>query len=142
MNRSIHNRLRLPLQQLAELLSFLTKGDKVLLILSLALGLGSLGISRFSRGAGSHVCVEAKGKLVAQVGLFENQHIVVDGAIGKTVVEIAQGKARVVASDCPEQICVKTGRIDKIGDTIVCVPNRVVVRVIGKGKVNFDLITG
>ncbi len=142
MSRSPHNRSLLTIRQLAGLLSFLTKGDKVLLIFSLALGLGSLGISQIARNTGSAVCVEVNGKLVAQMELFEERQITVEGAIGKTVVAVSQGKVQVLASDCPLQICVKTGRIDKVGDTIVCVPNRVVVRVIGRGKVNFDLITG
>jgi len=142
MSRSRHNPILLLLQQLAEMLSFLTKGDKILLILSLGLGLGSMGISRFHREVGSQVCVEANGIIVAQVDLFENRQVVVAGAIGKTVVKIANGKVRVLSSACPEHICVETGNIDKVGDTIVCVPNRVVVRVVGTGKVNFDLITG
>ncbi|MGE5587679.1 MAG: NusG domain II-containing protein [Clostridia bacterium] len=52
---------------------------------------------------------------------------------GRTVtVEIAEdGRARVLASDCPDKVCVKTGWIDRPGELIVCLPNRVVVKIQG-----------
>ena len=34
-------------------------------------------------------------------------------------------------ADCPDKLCVKTGRISKTGETIVCLPHRVVVEIIG-----------
>ncbi|MDI6638910.1 MAG: NusG domain II-containing protein, partial [Bacillota bacterium] len=52
---------------------------------------------------------------------------------GRTVVvEIAEdGRARVRASDCPDKVCVKTGWIEHPGEVIVCLPNRVVVKIQG-----------
>lgn len=32
-------------------------------------------------------------------------------------------------SDCPDQICVETGRISTVGQTVVCVPLRAVLRI-------------
>ncbi|MFR4337598.1 MAG: NusG domain II-containing protein [Lachnospira pectinoschiza] len=34
-------------------------------------------------------------------------------------------------ADCPDKLCVKTGMISKTGETIVCLPHRVVVEIIG-----------
>ncbi|MBC7082580.1 MAG: NusG domain II-containing protein [Firmicutes bacterium] len=52
---------------------------------------------------------------------------------GRTVVvEITEdGRARVRASDCPDKVCVKTGWIEHPGEVIVCLPNRVVVKIQG-----------
>lgn len=38
--------------------------------------------------------------------------------------------AWVEASDCPDQICVRTGKLGKVGQTAVCIPFRVVLRIV------------
>jgi len=50
------------------------------------------------------------------------------------VVEIEKGRARVKKSDCPDQICVKTGWISQPGHIAVCVPNK--FNIVVKGKSN------
>lgn len=57
--------------------------------------------------------------------------IAVSGPIGQTVVEIADGGARVVSSPCDNQICVLTGHVERAGRWIACLPNRVFVAVEG-----------
>lgn len=47
------------------------------------------------------------------------------------VLEVRDGRVRVQRSDCPERWCVRTGWIDRPGQSIVCVPARVVVTVVG-----------
>ena len=77
----------------------------------------------------------------------ENAEILLDGKVIKTldlsrdasyspegmevVFEVKDGKARFVSSDCPDKICVNTGFIDKKGQTAVCLPNRLVLRIAG-----------
>ena len=34
-------------------------------------------------------------------------------------------------ADCPDKLCVHTGTIHKTGETIVCLPHRVVVEITG-----------
>jgi len=46
-----------------------------------------------------------------------------------------KGKVRVENSDCPLKICEKTGSVGPNG-VIVCIPNKVVVRFVGKSKVD------
>ncbi|MDD3244152.1 MAG: NusG domain II-containing protein [Eubacteriales bacterium] len=55
-------------------------------------------------------------------------------------VEVKDGRARVCASDCPDQVCVRTGWISRPGQTAVCLPNRLVVRVSG-GEEALDGVT-
>ena len=51
------------------------------------------------------------------------------------------GKISFLHSDCPDQICVRTGKLTKVGQVAVCLPAKVSVRVIGK-KNSVDGITG
>jgi len=53
------------------------------------------------------------------------------------VVEIEKGRARVKESDCPDQICVKTGWISQPGQIVICAPNKFNIVIKGKsGKVD------
>ena len=122
--------------------SFLTLGDKILVGLVLVVAAASFGTTHLLRDVGSQVLIESNGKLFGKYDLFGKETIVVHGAIGATVVRIQDGRVRVVQSDCREKICVNTGQVQKSGDTIVCVPNRVVVRIVGGNSKKIDLITG
>lgn len=122
--------------------SFLTIGDKILVGLVLLIAVASFGTTHLLRDVGSQVLIESNGELFGKYDLFGKETIVVHGAIGTTVVRIQDGRVRVVQSDCREKICVNTGQVQKTGDTIVCVPNRVVVLIVGGNNKKIDLITG
>jgi hypothetical protein len=142
MKSRVYHILQSIFSQGIELSSLMTKGDKTLLIAALALGFASLGISRLARPIGSEIVVQVNGKIVARMNLSQNQQMEITGARGAMLIQVAQGRVRVVSSNCPEKICVKTGAIHRAGDTIVCVPNRVVIRITGSGQANLNLITG
>lgn len=46
------------------------------------------------------------------------------------VVVTGNGCAYVERSECPDKICVKTGKIYGVGEQIVCLPARIVVEII------------
>jgi len=48
-----------------------------------------------------------------------------------TIEVLETGKARVTDSPCPDKTCVRTGWISRPGQAIVCLPNRIVVRIEG-----------
>ena len=59
-----------------------------------------------------------------------------DGAI---VVRIENGEAWVSTSDCESGLCKRSGKISESGQSIVCLPNRLTVKIEGDG---FDVSTG
>ena len=56
------------------------------------------------------------------------------------VVAFQAGSVRVLRSDCPEQICVRTGSISRPGQWIACVPHRVFIEIKGKEKNPVDAV--
>ncbi|MCX5779093.1 MAG: NusG domain II-containing protein [Elusimicrobia bacterium] len=52
---------------------------------------------------------------------------------GRMQLEIAQGRARIFSSDCPQNICVHLGWIHYSGQSIVCVPNQITVEIKSDG---------
>lgn len=126
---------------LPQILEVITPGDKILIVFILALGVCSLIIVKHLRQPGDSVIIEVKGKVEHQLDLDTSQEISVVGTIGKTTIKINQRAVQVIYSDCPQQICVNTGKIHRAGEIIVCVPNKVVVKINGKRKNQFDVIT-
>lgn len=124
-----------------EIKAELTRGDKILIAVILISGLFSLYGVNLLKKSGTLVQVEVAGEVTHILDLNENQTIEVIGPIGATTLKIEAGKAWVNYSDCPEKVCVKTGKISRAGDLIVCVPNKVVVTILGPKKSNFDVIT-
>lgn len=53
-----------------------------------------------------------------------------DGGVSLTVTFYPDGAA-VTASGCPDQVCVRTGKITRTGETAVCLPAGVSVRLTG-----------
>lgn len=48
------------------------------------------------------------------------------------VIEVDGKSVRFASSDCPDQVCVHTGTLTRAGQMAVCLPTRVVVRLIGQ----------
>ncbi len=55
-------------------------------------------------------------------------------------IEVADGRVRVLSSDCPDQVCVHTGWLSRDGDTAACVPAGVSVRVEGGEESPVDAV--
>ncbi len=48
-------------------------------------------------------------------------------------VEIRDGSVRVIESTCKNKTCVKMGKIGRVGESIVCAQNGIVITVLGGG---------
>lgn len=59
---------------------------------------------------------------------------------GGCIVFFHNGSVRVVRSDCPEQICIRMGRISRPGQWIACLPHRIFIEIEGRDKDPVDAI--
>lgn len=87
-----------------------------------------------NRGETLTATVEHRGQVAAQVALStltEEKKITIDGQYHLTVTLTKDGVS-VTESDCPGQDCVHTGRITRAGQSIVCLPEQVIVTLEGK----------
>ena len=69
------------------------------------------------------------GKLVKEVRLDREQEFTVEADYRNTV-SVKGGKIAISASDCPGEGCVHSGWIGSGGRSIVCLPNRVEIRIV------------
>lgn len=128
--------------KLREATSRVTLADIFLFSLLLALSVTSLFFVRDVLPHGRDVIIEVQGRQLYSLSLEQETVKEVTGPQGITVVEIKDGKVRVSESACQNKICMKQGWVDH--GIIVCLPNRVVVRVGTKARDNrkIDAITG
>ena len=85
---------------------------------------------------GSMVSVYQDGTLIKEVSLDSDTEFVIEGEY-ENVVTIKDGKAGITESDCPGTDCVHSGWIHEAGRSIVCLPNRVELRIQGTSEVDF-----
>ena len=62
--------------------------------------------------------------------LGSDELISLAGPVGETVVEIAGEQVRVVSSPGRRQLCVLKGAISETNEWLICLPNRVLIRIV------------
>ncbi|GBE00182.1 hypothetical protein BMS3Abin07_02229 [bacterium BMS3Abin07] len=128
--------------RLRDLKGKITPADVILLFLLLAISISGLIFIDNVMPQGTEVIIDVNGKQVYMLPLNTDKSVKVKGPLGDTLVEIRDGKVRITESPCPNKICIKQGWIKR--GAIVCLPNRIVVRVNSTkdGNRKVDAITG
>ena len=110
----------------------MTKTDKLIFWFVLIFSVLFLLFSNviFAGSGQKIVSIEADGKPFATYQLeniTEPKHITVQTEYGKQEIEITKEKVHITASDCKDGLCL--GEIRHPGEMLVCLPNRIVVRM-------------
>lgn len=119
-----------------------TTGDIVLLaLLGVGIALSFLYVGFFG-AQGETVLVEVSGLPVYKGNLSEPRKITIKGGFGDLRIVVADNRVAVLSAECPNKICVRTGWRSHAGDVIVCVPNRVIIRILGQQASGVRGVTG
>ena len=117
-----------------------TRADKILFSALFALNVALIGWLGTGTVQGNWVVIEVDQKEVARLPLSKDKHTHVKGPLGITEVEIRDGRARILKSRCKNKVCIKSGYIRYADRLSACIPNRVVVRVLGDNHRGVDSI--
>lgn len=88
--------------------------------------------------AAGSVTVKVGGEIEGVYSLGEDQEIEING--GTNILIIRNAKADMIEADCPDKLCVNQRAISKNGESIICLPNKVVVEVSSKENSEFDAV--
>lgn len=66
----------------------------------------------------------------------ESKEYIVEGKNGPVIIEVNNGRIRVKQEDSPLHICSKQGYISKNTETIVCLPNKIVILIQDKNSLD------
>lgn len=78
---------------------------------------------------GTEVEIYAGDRVAGRYSLENDRLVEVEGPLGQTIVEIKDGRARILDSPCPHKLCTKMGHVGREGGIVACVPNRIVLSV-------------
>lgn len=92
--------------------------------------------------AGESADIYVDGVIKGSYPLDEEAQIKISGYNGGTnILEISDGCAHMTEASCPDKLCIHQGKADRSGQSIVCLPNRVVVKISGKDVDEYDAVT-
>ena len=106
--------------------------DIILVAVLLVISLSVFLIVYLTGSEGSTAVVSVNGKKVAEYSLAIDGVYYLNGGTNTLVIE--GGKAYIREANCPGyQDCVETGKISRVGETIACLPNALVIEIVGEG---------
>ena len=110
----------------------------LLLGIILVLCAAAILVMYLTRQPGTYVRISQDGEVTHVFPIDEDRTVPYDTVSGgHNVVVIADGRVSVTEANCPDQVCVRHAPIQTTGDTpIVCLPNRLVVEIIGPADPN------
>lgn len=95
-------------------------------------GVSALMIRAMHRDAGVMVRIAVDGELYGEYRLSENQSVSVDAGSGYNRIVIENGSVYMAEADCPDKYCMDYKPASRNGETIICLPHRLVVEVTGE----------
>ena len=116
-----------------------TLKNDIVFILCMLLIAGGVWLYTFcTRRAGGVAVVTVDGDIVAKLPLSEPTAFALNSSylgIGEegfaNVIVVENGRVCVKDANCPDKVCVRTGWIEYEGESIVCLPHKLVVTVRG-----------
>ena len=112
------------------------KQDKFLILALFLISLASwLGYYLTHRTPALQAEVTVDGQPAKTLDLTKNQEITIEGINGGTNLLIIQdGEIWCEEASCPDKVCIRQGKQSQDGEMIVCLPNRMIVQVVGAGE--------
>ena len=113
----------------------LTRFDLILIIGFLILS--GLGIFFMPKKQGTKLVVKVDGQ-VLYTKSFSNETVEkkIETAYGYNLLEIGSDYVQVISASCPNKLDVKQGKISRVGESIICLPNHLLVTI--EGEVDED----
>ncbi len=110
------------------------RGDLLLILLPLLLAAALWVFLRLHSAAGAVVTVRVDGVTVARLPLNRDDSFYWEGEQGGNLLLIENGAAYMASADCPDHLCVRQGAIRRSGESIVCLPHRLVATVTAEAE--------
>lgn len=118
---------------------WLRKRDIILCIVLIAVGITCWLVMRFVLPAGNTADVYIDGRLVQTIDMTVDDAYEFSTDRGSNMVVVESEKIRVSDADCPDKVCVNMGWKSRRGETITCLPHKLVIEIQGGGERDIDV---
>lgn len=75
-------------------------------------------------------------KLILSIDLTKDGEYTVEGKLGEVILEVKDKKIRVKKENSPKNICSKEGYIEDNSKTLVCLPNKIIVKIVNDNEID------
>ena len=102
---------------------------------------GALAAALALHNAGDRLYAEIwqEEKLIERVELTDSTDRTID-LDGHNTIVLAGRTAAMTFADCRDQVCVRTGTLTHAGQAAVCLPHRVVLKLVGENSSGIDAV--
>ena len=105
------------------------KRDLILIGGILIIALVLFAFVKLTAKEGAYVMIRIDGEEVEQYSLSDEGTYALNG--GTNILHIEGEEAWLTEADCPDKLCVNQGKINRTGEVITCLPNKLTVTVYG-----------
>jgi len=118
------------------------KNDVILIGIILVLGIALIVFMNLTKKEGSRVVITVDGAVYDTLDLNKDTSYTIKGKDGTfNTFQIKDGYVDMLEASCPDEICVKHKKIHYSNETIVCLPNKVVLEVMDTEDSGVDAIS-
>lgn len=98
-------------------------------------------INSFITTGDKYISVQVNGEEIKQI-TFGNEKKVypIRTSFGLNILEVDNESVRVIEASCPDKLDVKFGKINKVGQAIICMPNRLVIQIKSRKTNDLDVV--
>ena len=114
----------------------MNKNDIKLVIVLFVVIIGIFIFISVTKEKGSIAEVYYEDKMILSIDLSIDNEYVVDGELGDVVLEVKDGMVRVKSENSPKNICSKEGFIGDSSRTLICLPNKIIVKIVGDNDID------
>jgi hypothetical protein len=109
-------------------------GDFILLAVILIIAVANLGMFTHRNDGDTTAVIIKDGKIIKEIKLDEikDRLVIKNEGIYNSIIVAENGRIRFEESDCPDKVCVKTGWISRPGQTSVCLPAGIIIKIAGE----------
>lgn len=117
------------------------KGDVIVIsfVIMLAILIGVVFWMKTGTEQGNVVAVYQEGEKIHELSLDKDTEVLIENDYTNKLI-VRDKKVAIVESDCPGRDCVHSGWISGKGRSLVCLPNRVEIRIEGDVDSEVDFI--
>lgn len=109
------------------------KKDILVVLILLVIALGFFWVLRFiHRKPADVVEIYREDTLIKIYSINDNGQYEIKNGGDTNQIIIEDGEVFIREANCPDKLCVKQGRISKSGESIICLPHKIVVKISSK----------
>ena len=121
---------------------WMTKTDAMLIAVLLLFSASAFAIQQgVSRDKAKTAVVTIEGEVVLELPLEAVKTSETIPLPNGIILEAQAQKIRVKSANCKDEICVKTGWLEQVGDVVACLPNQTVVSIRAAETGDLDALT-